>query len=692
MPDDCMVGGCFRREYRPARLLKAGITVVCQYNKLFGGCGAFKWTAIIVALILNLPRTGTAQCGSVGDPIVHITFGTTDNPDFGGGTTTYQHRSSGGLNDGEYRLGNMASDGRSEWHRLYDHTSGNGEGAMLIVNASYDAGEFYRIRVSGLCQRTRFRFSAWIANANQPSNCERLVLPNVRFVIEDTLGNVVSDPYTTGSIPATEMSTWREYGFEFDTEDETDFDLVLINDNPGGCGNDLVIDDIQFRPCGPAITLASLTGIWQADTLFYCSAPGPMSLIGTLVDNGIYDGTPVFQWQIRTAGNTEWQDIPSERNEVLNFTPVRGSWYRLTAAATTANLANPLCRIASPAVRIAEVAPLAAMSETIQLDAFCPGEIRWLRPPGYPSRHDAGPIAYQWQIFRDGQLVATADSAAYRFEPDSPGDYRIDRWAVNGCGDRVLTHTYISTVPKTFLSSLTVPRLTYCPEDDPVALIGTVINGGDTVSGTYDGPGVSGNYFDPAVAGVGTHVITFTPTGVLCYEPSEVSVTVLDSVFVRPMETIRIRAGQRTVLRPETNGTRFRWSNEPGLDNYSSPSPVAAPKETTTYLLTVSNDTGCAKTIPVTVIVLPDLVIPDGFTPNGDGVNDTWRIEGLDAYTNVRIQLFNRWGSRVFTSNGYSTPWNGTFNGSALPEGVYYYVLTADLLDRPITGSVVILH
>ncbi len=68
-------------------------------------------------------------------------------------------------------------------------------------------------------------------------------------------------------------------------------------------------------------------------------------------------------------------------------------------------------------------------------------------------------------------------------------------------------------------------------------------------------------------------------------------------------------------------------------------------------------------------------VIPNNFTPNGDGVNDTWDIKYIDSYPGCTVDIFNRYGSHLFTSIGYAKAWDGTYNGAPLPVGTYYYVI-----------------
>jgi gliding motility-associated-like protein len=80
------------------------------------------------------------------------------------------------------------------------------------------------------------------------------------------------------------------------------------------------------------------------------------------------------------------------------------------------------------------------------------------------------------------------------------------------------------------------------------------------------------------------------------------------------------------------------------------------------------------------------LNIPDAFSPNADGVNDTWQIEGIENFDNIHIQIFNRWGQPVFEFEGtgveYSDPavqWDGTFNDAEITTNSFIYML--DLLN-----------
>ncbi|HXC06150.1 MAG TPA: gliding motility-associated C-terminal domain-containing protein [Bacteroidia bacterium] len=74
------------------------------------------------------------------------------------------------------------------------------------------------------------------------------------------------------------------------------------------------------------------------------------------------------------------------------------------------------------------------------------------------------------------------------------------------------------------------------------------------------------------------------------------------------------------------------------------------------------------------------LFIPEGFSPNGDEINDVFFIRGLDLYPHNSIVIFNRWGNKVFEASPYKNTWDGTchfgltIGGDALPVGTYFYL------------------
>jgi len=87
-----------------------------------------------------------------------------------------------------------------------------------------------------------------------------------------------------------------------------------------------------------------------------------------------------------------------------------------------------------------------------------------------------------------------------------------------------------------------------------------------------------------------------------------------------------------------------------------------------------------------------DLIIPNAFTPNGDGINDTWDIKYLNTYSKATVSIFNRNGQQVYFSNGYINNWDGNFNGRALPAGTYYYFINLNNKKPNVRGSITIIR
>ena len=137
-------------------------------------------------------------------------------------------------------------------------------------------------------------------------------------------------------------------------------------------------------------------------------------------------------------------------------------------------------------------------------------------------------------------------------------------------------------------------------------------------------------------------------------------------------------------------GSGYFWTPSSGLSGNTVPDPVARPNETTTYTVETSVD-GCTFTDQVTVSVVRLIDPANTFTPNGDGINDTWEISGLLDRPQAEVSIYDRWGQRVYHSIGYKVP----FDGAGLPTATYYwYINVNDIGGRsdPYTGYVTIVR
>lgn len=139
-------------------------------------------------------------------------------------------------------------------------------------------------------------------------------------------------------------------------------------------------------------------------------------------------------------------------------------------------------------------------------------------------------------------------------------------------------------------------------------------------------------------------------------------------------------------------GLTYKWTPSLGLKADTVLTPIASPANDTRYLLTVTSNKGCADTSSMFVKVLFKPVIPNTFTPNGDGYNDKWDILYIDSYPGALIEVYSHMGQLVFQSKGYNKPWDGTMNGKTLPAGTYYFVVDPKNGRAKIAGYVTILR
>ncbi len=210
------------------------------------------------------------------------------------------------------------------------------------------------------------------------------------------------------------------------------------------------------------------------------------------------------------------------------------------------------------------------------------------------------------------------------------------------------------------------------PVNVVVSAVSTTINHTICPGDTYLGHNKTGSYVDTLKAGNGCDSLVI------------LNLTVSPTVNLGGSRNICL--GDTVKLVPGTF-SQYLWQ-----DNTTTPFYVV--KTPGTYWVNVTDQNGCSSSDTVVVKYggCFDGKIPNTFTPNGDGVNDTWNISGLLKFAQCSVLIYNRWGQSVFSSIGYTTPWDGTSNHKNLPVGTYYYIIDLKNNTPVISGFVTIIR
>jgi gliding motility-associated-like protein len=240
-----------------------------------------KIAALFIGLCLPLGALAQNLCdGEPGAAALSVDFGSGTN--FGAalppGVTNYEYTTN--PRGGTYLVTNTPALNGGAWHQGMDHTPGDTDGYMLLFDATDEPGEFYNRLLEGLCPGTRYEFRVWVANVAVPAACDfESIEPDLRFELRHPATGELLGSTETGPIPTSDELSWLPYGLTFVLPDGlSSVRLLLINNAPGGCGNDLAIDDISLRICNPAreqsFTLCSgdsiaINGKWYSESGVY---------------------------------------------------------------------------------------------------------------------------------------------------------------------------------------------------------------------------------------------------------------------------------------------------------------------------------------------------------------------------------------------------------------------------------------
>ncbi|MGB1039356.1 MAG: gliding motility-associated C-terminal domain-containing protein, partial [Flavobacteriales bacterium] len=256
----------------------------------------------------------------------------------------------------------------------------------------------------------------------------------------------------------------------------------------------------------------------------------------------------------------------------------------------------------------------------------------------------------------------------------SSGIYRDTFPNVLGCDSIIITNLTVNPLTAgsiTFTSDL-------CVNENPV------IFSSSPIGGLWSGPGINSTtgLFDPLLAGIGIHRIYYQGPGI-CGITDSADVTVFSAPSISAIVSDdECYAGIGVIDITLSGGTgpmTFGWSNGNTTEDLIG-------IEEGTYSLSVVDANGCSDRSEFIVVNFESdtceyhIYLPNIFSPDGNGQNDVFRIEG-DGVEKVEFKIFNRWGNLIFESTDQSIGWDGTYQGKPINQGVFVYMISGSFVN-----------
>ena len=268
----------------------------------------------------------------------------------------------------------------------------------------------------------------------------------------------------------------------------------------------------------------------------------------------------------------------------------------------------------------------------------------------------------------------------------TPGNFTVNLTvtAENGCTD---SKTGIATVRELPTAAIILNGSTELCDTDSAILIAS------TNAPTYFWSNGLGG--DTLVAKQEEEYILIATDQFGCVNRANIFIEELDAPVVVEHRDTALVKGNSIELSVIGNAASYSWSPSSSLNRASGETVIASPTESTTYRVTGTSSKGCTTTKEVYVRVDDDYTIDytNVITPNGDGVNDKFRIRNIHRFQFCPLRIYNRYGDMVFSRQDYRNDWEGTFDGGQLPEDTYYFTIDcSDVENNQFTGAITIIR
>ena len=651
---------------RPDSTICSGATIPLYAS---GSSSGYTWTSSPTDPTIANPNVGNTTASPTQNTIYTVTTSVNRNRslifngDFEQGDAGFESQytyfpfppnpANAGYAQRAYSIVNNAQQFEPQFQPCVDHTSGSGK--FMAIDGATTANVILWSQKVGVTPNTNYTVQYWMQSidGNSPARLEMLVN-----------GSPITGNSTSSTATATTTTcSWQQVSYTWNSGTSTTAEITLINRNLSSNGNDFAIDDISMThtvTCTFTRT-SSITVNAGSTPITNFSYSSPVCINGTNPAPSLSPGFTTGGTFSSTAGVS----INSSTG-VINLGSSTPGTYTITytiaasacQAAASSNALITLSNSITPVTTFTYSTPVCASAGNIS--------------PNTTAGFTTG-----GSFSSTTGLSINTSTGVINAGTSTPGTYTVTySLSATACqlaasGNAVIT---ISSAPS---APTAIPTVRYCVNETATAL---------TATGTnllwYTTPtGGTGNTNAPtpstSVAGTTLYYVTQSNGGCES-QRTPITVIVIPKPTVDAGPNATIAPGQSVSLQGSTNaiGATISWSPSGSLSNSSILNPVASPTANTTYYLTIGS-LGCTATDSVRVLVMGNIVIPNVFSPNGDGLHDRWIIQGIDAYPNAVVEIFNRYGQSLTRRIGYnaSNAWDGTINGKAVATGVYFYVI-----------------
>lgn len=282
------------------------------------------------------------------------------------------------------------------------------------------------------------------------------------------------------------------------------------------------------------------------------------------------------------------------------------------------------------------------------------------------------------------------------------GVIRLSLTSTNNGACRAAVSSLLVTITDAPWADAGMDRL-LCMNDSVVALNGLVVRaGGGIWSSTGSGLFVPSNtdlnaVYRPSASDLRSNnfriTLTTTNNGNCLAVQDQRVIQLTDTTKVEIGKDLFVFENNPIRISPTINGNAvaYSWSPSQQLNNPNVKDPVFRGSSDERLYLRVTSNQGCVSRDDVFITVVKPFKIPNVFSPNGDGIHDTWVIPELERYPDAVVSVFDRYGRRIFFTVGYTKPWNGTHEGKPVAVATYYYIIEPKLIPGIFSGSVTIL-